>query len=270
MKTSAWHHVIWAAATTVAVPADLPHASAADFVVESTIHQLSGPEDTTGSLKASYVTIFDGECVYDFQVDMADRLIVLDFAGNSVWRVDVREKTKEQLSLTDVERISAQLSNRAARYPGLMGFAADPQFDARRFDEPRMELQLEHHWLTYVARIEMAKQAELSGRYRAFADWSARLNSLAPGIPSAARIELNREIALRDAVPRSVRVHRRLNDKRQEWYESRHVYRLEPSSVDLVRLKQFQEWLTDAEDKAWVFAEPDRPGDAKEKLVSKR
>ena len=207
-------------------------ASADDFVVETEIRDLEGERPAEG-----IISIFTDSLVIDYLATRPQDVTVIDFGSQCIWRLSPDSKEKQRLSFDLLARLTEEASFRAVRLPPEIQFAAQPDFRARRWNAEERVLRLEHELLTYEARLAVSADPDHVARFRAFADWSARLNMLQSGLPAAARLELNREIAIRDAVPRQVRVRRRLPTGITQSLVADHQFRTQCSPGELRQIE---------------------------------
>jgi hypothetical protein len=219
---------------------------AADFVVESTVQETGG-----GGTPQQYLVLFRRHLAFDYAVSRPQNVTVFDFDQECLWRLDQTQQTKQRLSLEALVRLTQEATLRAVRLSPLVQFAAEPRFTSRTWDPSSLELRLEHELLNYRAQLDDQADPEWVSRYREYADWSARLNTLAPGLPPMARIELNREIAMRGAVPRKITCQFRSQAEKVIALESTHAFRPISETLDTVRLAELQTWLSQFQETHW-------------------
>ncbi len=73
------------------------------------------------------------------------------------------------------------------------------------FDEASNTLRVGDDEFAYEATLQSARDTSMANQYADFADWSARLNTLLPpNFPPFVRLELNRQVAMREALPDTI------------------------------------------------------------------
>lgn len=220
--------------------------AATDFVVETTI-----VTEGQRAPSARFTTIFLEEQVYDTVQEQPDRATVIDFNQETVWLLDGQAESKQKLTFDTLVYLEAEASRRALQMSPLVQFAAAPEFAGRTWDPRTRTVRLTHEVLGYEAELDTDVSPDIAARYRAFADWSARLQTLSPGLPPHARLELNREIAIREAVPLKIRSRRQISTGQFETVESQHVFRRELTPADASLLETCQQWFQDFEERPW-------------------
>jgi len=173
-------------------------ALAEDFRIHSRVH--------VGDMEASSetLTLFRAGRVYDFL--SAPRETTVFDPDNRFILLDPDRRLQTEVSAEQVTRRVARLRSEAQthRQPAL-NFLANPRF-TETYDETSEEISLESPWLTYRAKIEQAPSRDAARQYGEFADWYTQLNALLnpSGLLPFSRMELNRALVRRQAVPREV------------------------------------------------------------------
>ena len=224
----------------------LTTAHAKDFVVETQVRDLA--DDRSVEI---VVTVFTGSIAVDYLATQPQDVTVFDFGRQCAWRLDPATKTKQWLSFDLLARLTEEATLRAVRLPPEVQFAAQPDFESRRWNPENQRLRLEHDLLTYEAKLDVSADPDQVARFRAFADWSARLNTLRPGLPPTARLELNREIAIRDAVPVQVRVRRKLPSGITQSLVADHHFRTELTPGERRQMNQVSQRLAEYAEQPW-------------------
>lgn len=219
--------------------------AAHDFVVHTELISNTSPPQ-----QENITTIFCGQQVFDSNKGDADSVTVFDLQQETIWRLDARSHTREQLHFEMLLRLVDEASLRAVRVAPLIRFAANPQFTNVAWRPTENRLTLQHDLMSYQVDVDSSCDATTSAKYRAFADWSARLNTLRPGLPPGARLELNRQIAVREALPVVVRCQRRTTTAVEELV-ARHDFQNELSTADVEKVARYRKWLTDFEEQPW-------------------
>jgi hypothetical protein len=217
-----------------------------DFVVESSVKQVGSTET-----RQENTTIFDGQLAFDYHIGPPPAVTVFDFERECLWRLDADRKQKQYLPFQALARLTKEATLRSVRLSPLLQFAADPEFTSRTWNPETRELVLHHDLLQYRAVLRSNVDPQLVSRYREFADWSARLNTLNPGLPPSARMELNQELAMRGAIPQTIVCRYERKPESPVVFESTHRFRQEATPADTVRLTELATWLKDFHEIEW-------------------
>ncbi|MBN2023968.1 MAG: hypothetical protein JW809_14385 [Pirellulales bacterium] len=192
---SQWHSAWLIFALIFASP-----ALAADFRVENKVFAGSAKEPVSRS-----TTLFHGGVVYDFLVE-PNEVTVFDPARGRFWMLDPSRRLKTELTFETIDKAMSGLKSRAAAGKDeKLQFLCNPTFE-QATDETNGELVFSSPWVTYRVIGEKADAPEIASQYRAFSDWSAKLNAfLRPGSqPPFARMIVNEALAAREESPRKV------------------------------------------------------------------
>jgi hypothetical protein len=153
---------------------------------------------------AQNLTIFTSGLVYDFPLMGPNEIAVLDPTRGRFVLLDVSKKVKTTLTTQEILEFTASMKARTQDAEGVVGFAANPQFE-QSFDDQTGRLTLSSKLMTYSMKGNKPKQNSAAEAYRQFADWYARLNATRPGnLPPFARLELNKAVFERGLVPEEV------------------------------------------------------------------
>jgi hypothetical protein len=218
---------------------------ARDFVVNTEVVLSHSNE------RDEVVTIFSGPQAFDYRQADPTNTAVFDFQSECIWRVNQELRSKQRLSFATLSRLVDEASLRAVRLAPVVRFAASPHFDHPEWNAAERRLVLRHDLITYQADLDLTIEPTQAARFRAFADWSAKLNTIAPGLPPGARLELNREIAMREAVPRLVRYSRQLPTGKREELVSSHRFRTELTPAEVSQLSKIRECLREFTEQPW-------------------
>jgi len=209
---------------------------ATEFRVDTDIYL--GAEDRPLASMTSWCT---EKRIYD-QSDGEDGCItIFDLERREVTLLSPKEKQRTRLSFDQILRFVAATTTRTTELAPVVRFAAAPKF-APQWDEKTQRIALKHELMSYSAKLAVPPDAASAEQYRTFTDWAARLNTLCPGLPPAARLQLNQAIADRQAVPLSVRRTTAAAGGLATDMVSRHAYRWQLSAADTARLAVFDSW----------------------------
>ena len=207
-----------------------------------------------GDPLAQNVTLFSGGLVYDFCLTGTEEITVFDPDRGRFVILDPQRKVKAVVTTRKLLEFTAAIQVKAREVAGVFAFAADPQF-VRDDDQEDGWLTLTGGPLTYRARCVTPKSPALVARYRAFADWSARLNAIRPGsLPPFARMELNAAIADEGKLPREVELtiqpQKRLLGRKLT-IRSQHLLNWRLSQTDRKRIEAAGKDLAEFETVTW-------------------
>jgi hypothetical protein len=155
------------------------------------------------------LTIFAADgAVYDFQLTAPQETTVFDPRHGRFTLLDETRKAKAIVATQQIIDVAFGLENYAAgQKNSLLAFCAAPQFETEaeevnRNGQAMVELRLVGKPLCYTAAGLAPPNPDAAKRYRYFADWCARLNSLrGNSLPASARLVLNKELADRELLP---------------------------------------------------------------------
>jgi hypothetical protein len=203
---------------------------------------------------AQNVTLFSNGLVYDFSLTGAEEITVFDPERGRFVILDTQRKVKAVVTTRQLLEFTSAIKVKAREVEGVFAFAADPHF-TRDYEPDSGWLSLTGHPLTYRARCVEPKTKDMVSRYRNFADWSARLNSIRPGnLPPFARLELNAAIAEAGKLPREVELviepQQRLLGRKLT-LRSQHLLNWRLSQTDRKRIETAGKHLAEYETVSW-------------------
>jgi hypothetical protein len=150
---------------------------------------------------AQYLTVFESNTIYDFVLTGPQQATIFDVTRGRFLLLDAERQVKTELTTRDVEAFHQRLRERGLERDEAI-FQAQYQY---HYDEPEQWHVLTGDVVEYRARGVTPKFPDAAERYRAFADWYARLNAMRPGNPPPyARLELNRLLAEKQLIPESI------------------------------------------------------------------
>lgn len=168
-----------------------------DFRVESEVSLRDNKKPFSENL-----TLFANDMVYDFLLTKPEEITIFDPAGGKFVLLDPARKLKLTIAREDILSLIAKL--KASEYGTKDPFLFAPLFNVG-FDQQNSWVTLTSSRITYRVKGLVPKDPGVVYQYRRFADWYARLNATVPGnMPPFARIEMNKEIAIRGFIPEQV------------------------------------------------------------------
>jgi len=213
-----------------------------DFRVENRVYQGGKKEPLSRS-----TTIFHRGAVYDYLAEPAE-VIVFDAQAARFVLLDMARRIRCELTTRQVETFVEQLQETAAKQDDpFVRFLAAPEL-TEHYDASTGELRLSSPWISYRVLTMEVDDPTIVKRYREFADWYARLNTvLSPGSrPPSARLALNAALARRNLVPKEV--HLTMTPKRgfpprRVHLNSEHDLVASLAAGDLDRIAQTREFM---------------------------
>lgn len=206
---------------------------AQDFRVDTDVYL--GDEEETFS---EHLTLFRGSVVYDFAVKGSEEITIFNLQNGEITLLDVKRKTRAVLTTAELLEFSARIKAIGTSNEGADLVA--PKFEVK-FDDDQKSLELISQKITYRATGMAPSEASIATRYREFTDWYARLNSMRPpNPPHFGRLELNRELADRGLLPKTIERTidlGRLFSKPQQ-ARSQHVVHMAISGTDRRRIDE--------------------------------
>jgi hypothetical protein len=196
-------------------------------------------------------TIFAGHQVFDYMADAQEEVTVFDLDEECIWRLNSAHKVRYYLPFRTLSRLVDEATLRAVRLSPTVRFAAEPVYTGRKWDPQGQRLQLTHDLISYEAKLDTSVDPDQAARYRIFADWSARLNTIAPGLPPGARLELNREIAMRESVPVQVVCQRTISEGERIQLTSTHRFRDHLTTSETNQVARIRQWLREFPQQPW-------------------
>ena len=147
-------------------------------------------------------TIFHDGVVYDYLADPAE-VTIFDGPHNRFVLLDLTRRIKTELTTERVVGFSERLKQWSEeKSDEFLQFLAEPKFEEET-DESTGELSFTSPWMTYRLKTVDTESEEIARRYREFADWYCRLNTvLNPGArPPFARMKVNAVLQERQQFP---------------------------------------------------------------------
>lgn len=154
-------------------------------------------------------TLFDGEMAYHF-VEKPAQVTIYRAPGpgrdGQFIILDLDREQRTDISTKRIGGLMKKLSKWAAEQDdSLLKFSAQPMFE-ESFDENTGVLTLENPAWNYTVATVPAENPQALKRYREFADWYSRLNTMLHSTPPpGARLELNKTLAIHKVVPVEIR-----------------------------------------------------------------
>lgn len=166
-----------------------------DFRVETDVFLGKEREPVAESL-----TLFVGDVVYDFVLTGEQEISIFDTQRGTVVLLAPDRQVKSILTQKEILEFTASLQVRGLERR--QEAFVQPQFD---LDVQDQLLTLASRSLTYQAEGVEPDDPTAVARFHSFADWYARLNAMARGgLPPFGRMELNRQLAERKLIPKTV------------------------------------------------------------------
>ena len=148
------------------------------------------------------LTLFSDGVYYDLAIDQSRAVTVIDPLGGRIIMLDPQRQLKTTFDTTKLLTYTSELKQTAAgnKEVAKLVTAASQVTEL----EPN-KLRVGDDVLAYEATMQTPKDPSMAAQYADFADWSARLNAiLPPNFPPFVRLELNRQIALRQQLPEAI------------------------------------------------------------------
>jgi hypothetical protein len=190
------------------------------------------------------LTIFTDGLVYDFLLTKPEEVTLYDLGRQQIILLNREQKIRTTLSTDDVLRFTAAYKT-GKMESELFNFCANPTFQETLTDGV---VTLSSKQVTYRCKTTSPEHSGADRKYREFADWSARLNSMRPGnLPPFARLEVNKALAAHTVVPEEIErtistVH--LTGRRNEVMRSRHLFNWSLSANDRKRIEEVGDQLS--------------------------
>jgi hypothetical protein len=236
-------------------------APAQEFRVYTSVHAC-GPEANARRVVARSLTLFHAGRVYDHMEEIGE-LVVFEPSQNRF--VLVRESLATEVSLdelrkmldvatTSARKYATELATRgdaeALRARDQLAFQLDPVFESR-LDPATQRLTLIGSELRYHVDTSTAVAPDVLSAYIAYADWTARLNTVlhSQGTFPAPREALNRSLSEHSLLPVKVTLQGR--DPRELHLEAQHEYRWQLQAIDRDLIHQWED-LRESDRLSWV------------------
>lgn len=169
---------------------------AEDFRVETEVFVESNEQPVVTTL-----TLFRGTTVYDFMGKEAQQITIFDINRGRIILLDSHRKVKTTVTTDQLLRFTASLKANAR---GSTVDLVTPEMK-ESYDKQAGTLEMVSKRLKYRVNAIQPPSKEIAERYRIFADWFARLNSMHVGnLPPFARLQLNAALANHGLIPQSV------------------------------------------------------------------
>lgn len=169
----------------------------------------------TPKLQHQNVTLFAGERIYDFTLVGSNWFTVFDTTKQTAAVLDHGTKTQCVVSMEQANNYIEAIRDRS-KFRRLK-----PHLKARlagnfreEWKPEKGELALSHQHAEYLVKTSAPNSTDMSTRYRDFADWSAKLNTVLMGPPPTARLQLNNAVSARGLVP--IEIHRVVHTQKKK------------------------------------------------------
>lgn len=196
-----------------------------------------------------YLTLFTERVVYDFRVTKPEEVTIFDPDRGRIVLLDPVRKWKSTLTHEEILKFTASLKSHLDSSNPVFYAAAHPEFGEATEDGDWVVMQ--NKYITYRVKGDKPKTTSIVRRYRDFADWSARLNSMRPGnLPPFARIDANQSIAEKGIIPHEVEriVNPNKLGQKKLVVKSRHLTSNILSGTDHKRIEMVGDALTSYEE----------------------
>ena len=150
-------------------------------------------------------TLFSQNRVYDFTIVGSDIVTIYDHEKSASTLLNPKRKTQTTVSLSQIDDYVSMVHDRSKNLPFPKHVTAFLQRDYQEEWEAATDhLTLSGGEMTYRARLVTPESQEVIQRYRKFADWSAKLNTILLGPPPDVRLQLNAAIFEKGRVPAEI------------------------------------------------------------------
>lgn len=150
------------------------------------------------------LTLFKEGVYYDFPMDDEKQTITMtDPLGGRIVMLNASRQIKTVFKTADLSsRIDGLKKDLSTNKELAKMLSAAQQVT---FDQTNNVLKVGDDAVAYEATLQVARDPSMAQQYADFADWLARLNTLLPpNFPPFVRLELNRQIAARGALPDTI------------------------------------------------------------------
>jgi hypothetical protein len=218
-----------------------PPANGDDFRIDSMVFR-DGEENAI----CRNVTLLIGHRSYDELHGPSPEVTIIDMDETKLTVLDPLRKRRTELTFEKLANFVHTASARAATSRAFVRFAARPNFTTKFSPEKRL-LELKAADMTYRVETVAAPNATVAVQFRNFADWTARLNTVRPGLPPAARLLLNQQLFAHRHLPANIS--RTVVDSSASPLRltSRHEYTWKLSAEDRAKVAKFDDWETQFE-----------------------
>ena len=188
------------------------------------------------------VTLVTDNLIYDHLTDDRDEVTIVDPARRMLILLDLSRQLRCELSFEEVAQFVREATSAAQSSPEFVRFAAQPRFDTHD-DHNGTVLQLTGTSLNYRVETHRAPNDRVLQQLKDFMDWSARMNTLRPGLPPAARLELNQKLRQRKRIPTVVSCTIILGPTERKQLTSRHEYSWQLAPSDRAQLARYDRFI---------------------------
>ena len=239
-------------------PADV---AGQDFRVYTAVTEI-GSDAASRRVVARSLTLFHAGRVYDHMEELGELVIFEPLQDRFIL---VKDRTATVVAFSELRqmldvatgaareysaRLAVSREPEAERLRAQLLFQLQPEFEVR-FDPATRRLRLEGVELRYEVRGESVGSPELLERYLAWADWTARLNTVlrSQGTFPGSRETLNRSLREHQLLPVSVTLQsRRAGDHH---LRADHEFRWQLQPIDKDQIHQWER-LQDSNRVQWV------------------
>lgn len=158
-------------------------------------------DETKPPLRTTETLFFDG-VYYDFDDSHSDWVTVIDPVRQRIVLIDRARRLKSEINMAPLQQMvdEARALLSAEQQKKLLSQSALTQ------DSATQEWVLGNEVMKYRCEVTQPSDPRAAHMYAEFADWSARLNAVnPPHYPAFMRLELNRELAEKNVMPKTVR-----------------------------------------------------------------
>jgi hypothetical protein len=215
---------------------------AEDFRVDSNVY--IGKETAP---RSTNVTLFQGTHVYDF-LDKPEQVTIYDMGRERIVLIDPERQVRTEITGEIITAFCKSLRVLQEKHGDpLLKFALEPQFEEKDQTNDG-QLVFESKYITYRVQASKPEDPTMAARYRAFGDWSAKLNSLVNrgSLPPFPRLAINTSLARIGQVPNKLQVSlspRSFLPGRGVTFRSEHEFRPRLLESDLKKIEQAGELL---------------------------
>lgn len=188
------------------------------------------------------VTLFTDDRIYDRLSGDREEVTVIDMPNSQIAILDLGRSVRGQLSFDAIQAFVRDANTAARSSPTFVSFAATPRFDTVD-DQNGSLLLLRGASLSYRVETRRAPNDHVIRQLKDFADWSARLNTMRPGLPPGARLELNQKLFQRKRIPTTVTCELEIDATHRRTLSARHEYSWQLSAEDRNQISRYEKFL---------------------------
>jgi hypothetical protein len=215
---------------------DVP-AVAEEFRIDSMVFR-DGHQDAI----CRNTTLLIGDKSYDQLHAAQPEVTIVDVSASQVTILDPSRQRRTQLGFDELANFVHTASARAANSRAYVRFAAQPEFKTSFAAEKRL-LELTGDQMRYRVETMAAPSSAAAAQFRTFADWTARLNTVRPGLPPAARLALNQQLFAHRHLPTVISRAVMIEPDSYQRLTSRHAYTWTLSAEDRQAAARFDDWV---------------------------